>query len=179
MSAPTEMRPPETNAGLDPASFRSAMRKFASSVTIITTSSGGHHHGMTATAFSSVSAEPPTILVVINRTARTHPLIGSAGAFTVNLLTGDQQALAARFSTKHPDQFDGIGFHSSPNTGSPVFHGVACYLECRLISRMDVGTHTVFFGEVLHCEAAGSDPLIYYDGGYLEAVRPSAAPHAI
>jgi flavin reductase (DIM6/NTAB) family NADH-FMN oxidoreductase RutF len=151
------------------------MRKFASSVTIITTTNGGEHHGMTATAVFSVSADPPTVLVVINRTARTHPLIGSAGAFTVNLMAGDQQALADRFSAKHPNQFEGLDFDLSPNMGSPVFRGVASFLECRLISQMDVGTHTVFFGEVLHCHAATVDPLVYYDGAYIEKVRACAA----
>jgi flavin reductase len=154
--------------------FRSAMRGFAASVTIITTSTDGKHHGMTATAVSSVSADPPTVLVVVNRTARTHPLIGSARAFTVNLLSSDQKELANRFSTKHPDQFDGVDYYESPNTGSPVFRGVTSYLECRLISQKDVGTHTVFFGEVLHCGAEETAPLLYYRGGYHDLANRSA-----
>ena len=153
--------------------FRAAMRKFAASVTIVTTCSDGQHHGMTATAVSSVSAEPPTILVVINRTARTHPLIGSAGAFTVNLLARDQQDLAKRFSVKYPDQFDGIEYFESPHIRAPVFYGVASFLECRLIRQMDIGTHTVFFGEVLHCGTAGSVPLLYYEGSFVEMTAAS------
>jgi flavin reductase (DIM6/NTAB) family NADH-FMN oxidoreductase RutF len=148
--------------------YRLAMRKFAASVTIITTGSGDQLHGMTATAVCSVSAEPPTILVVINRTARTHPLIGNAGFFTVNILAEDQRSLADRFSIKHPNQFEGISHNPSRNTKSPVLSGAAAYLECKLIRQVDVGTHTIFLGEVLHCNPSDANPLLYYEGRYSE-----------
>ena len=165
---------PDTAVLASSDDFRAAMRKFAASVTIVTTNSDGQPHGMTATAVSSVSADPPTILVVINRTARTHPLIGSAGAFAVNLLARDQQGLANRFSVKHPDQFDGIDYFESPHIRAPVFYGVASFVECRLISQKDVGTHTVFFGEVLHCGTAGAVPLLYYEGAFVEMTAAAA-----
>ena len=159
-----------SHVDVDPDNFRAAMRKFASSVTVITTSNAGTHHGMTATAVCSVSADPPTILVVVNRTARTHPLIGAAGVFTVNLLTQEQQGLANRFSGHHPDQFGGIDYRETALTGSPVFDGVASFLECRLVSQLDVGTHTVFFGRVLHCGGSEAAPLLYHEGSYRDLV---------
>ena len=170
MQAGLDQTPCQLDAEVDANEFRAAMRNFASSVTIITTNTGGQHHGMTATAVCSVSAEPPTILVVVNRTARTHPLIEATGAFTVNLLARDQQALAARFSVKHPNQFEGIDYFETVRTRSPVFREVASFLECRLVSQLDVGTHTVFFGRVLHCKGSSALPLLYHEGEYRDLV---------
>ena len=146
--------------------FRKGMRKFAASVTVITTVKDGVPHGMTATAFSSVAADPPTILVVINQTARTHPLIDASGVFAVNLLNVSQRHLANQFSAKHPNQFEGIEYFNGPKTQAPIFQEAASFLECRLTNRIDVETHTVFFGRVLTCETNDRAPLLYYCGGY-------------
>jgi len=151
--------------------FKLAMRKFAASVTIITTAAGNEIHGMTATAVCSVSAEPPTILIVVNRKTRTHPLIGSAGFFTVNILAEDQQHLASRFGLKLPNQFEGIPYRQSKNTKSPVIHGAAAHLECELTGQVDVGSHTIFLGRVLHCDPSDAKPLLYYDGQYSEIAQ--------
>lgn len=153
---------------VDATKFRSTMRKFAAGVTIITTVHQGTLHGMTATAICSVSADPPTVLVVINRTARTHPLIMGAGFFTVNILAKEQRWLAERFGLKLPDQFEGVEYARGKSTPSPVMSGVAAFLECQLVEQIDVETHTIFVGRVVGCGASASEPLAYCDGRYAQ-----------
>jgi flavin reductase (DIM6/NTAB) family NADH-FMN oxidoreductase RutF len=86
------------------------MRQLATSVTVITTDFGGSSHGMTATAVCSVCADPPTILIVVSRSARTHPIIVESGIFVVNILARNQSALSDRFAGKIVDQFAGIDY---------------------------------------------------------------------
>jgi len=150
---------------IDPDLFRSVMRRLASSVTVITTAHGDGIHGMTATAVCSVCAVPPTILIVVNRSARSHPLIDSSRTFVVNILAEDQQEIAKRFAGKLEDQFVGVGYHVGGTSG-PILHGAAAHLECKVASQSDVGTHTVFVGEVVGGDVAEAFPLVYHDGRY-------------
>jgi flavin reductase len=145
--------------------FRAIMRRQALSVTIITTSHGEHLHGMTATAFCSVCADPPTVLIVVNRSTRSHPLIHGSGIFVVNILADDQMLLANRFSGKFEDQFTGVAFRVG-KTGGPILAGVAAFLECQVISRTEVETHTLFLGRVIDGVADRGQSLVYHDGKY-------------
>jgi flavin reductase (DIM6/NTAB) family NADH-FMN oxidoreductase RutF len=145
--------------------FRSIMRRLASSVTVITMSHGDHVHGMTATAVCSVSADPPTILIVVNRSTRSHPLIDSSGFFVVNILAESQRALAERFAGKSADQFAGVDYRLGDTIG-PVLQDAAAHLECRVVGQSDVGSHTVFIGEVIGGGASGALPLLYHNGRY-------------
>jgi flavin reductase (DIM6/NTAB) family NADH-FMN oxidoreductase RutF len=145
--------------------FRSVMRRQASCVTVITTAHGEHIHGMTATAFSSVCADPPTIVIVVNRSTRSHPIIGDSGVFVVNILANDQRAMAERFAGKLDDQFFGIDYHVGSTSG-PILDGAAAHLECQVVSRTEIETHTLFVGRVVAGDVADATPLIYHDGRY-------------
>jgi flavin reductase len=146
--------------------FRTVMRQLAASVTVITTDFGGSSHGMTATAVCSVCADPPTILIVVNRSARTHPIIAESGIFVVNILARNQSVLSDRFAGKIVDQFAGIDYTPGIE-GSPVLSGTAAHLECRVVAANDVGTHTIFIGQVIDGNAVSTQPLIYYNGKYV------------
>lgn len=150
---------------IDPDLFRSIMRRLASSVTVITTAHGDHIHGMTATAVCSVCAVPPTILIVVNRSARSYPLIDGSGSFVVNILAEGQHEIAKRFAGKLEDQFVGIDYRVGGTSG-PILRGAAAHLECKVASQSDVGTHTVFIGEVVGGDVAEAFPLVYHDGRY-------------
>src|SRR4051794_36700909 len=100
------------------------MRNIASSVAVITTSQDGRQHGMTATAICSVSAEPATILIVVNRATRSHPIISAAGTFAVNVLADHQHEIGGRFSAKLDDPFAGIAYRFGSN-GNPIIEDVA------------------------------------------------------
>ena len=150
---------------IDAAMFRGLMRHIASSVGVITTFHDGQLHGMTATAISSVSADPPRILIVVNRSTRSHPLISSSRNFIVNFLADSQRDLGDRFSGKSNDRFDGVA-HCLGRRGAPILRGAAAYLECELVSETDAMTHTIFVGEVVGGDVSGASPLLYHDGAY-------------
>jgi len=148
------------------ADFRAVMRRFPTGVTIITTVLEGKPKGFTANAFASVSAEPPMVLVCVNRQARTHPLISQAGRFCVNVLRLEQQALAERFASKVlEDPFAGIDVRFA-TTGAPVLGGALAYLDCELAEEHSAGTHTIFLGTVLDCGVSDGAPLGYFNAAY-------------
>lgn len=163
--------------GIDADLFRSLMRRIASSVAVITTAHDGHLHGMTATAVTSVSAEPPRLLIVVNRSTRSHPLITASRIFVVNILADSQRSLGEHFARKGDNQFEGIAFDLGPS-GSPIIRDAAAHLECTLVSETDMGTHTIFVGQVVGGGVSGSNPLLYHDGAY-KAVTPRVSHHEI
>lgn len=156
---------PETLTQLTGWQFRSIMRSLAAGVTVITTSHEGNLHGMTATAFSSVSAEPPTVLIVVNRSTRTHPLLSASGRFAVNALSESQQGISQRFAGKTDNQFDNIPYSVS-ESGVPIIRGCVASIECETLHEVDIGTHTIFIGKVVKGCFSEMRPLIYHDGQY-------------
>jgi flavin reductase (DIM6/NTAB) family NADH-FMN oxidoreductase RutF len=152
-------------SGLDAERFKLVMRNIASSVAVITVEHEGRKHGMTATAVCSVSSAPPTILIVVNRSARSHSVISQARRFTVNILAAHQAKLGGRFSEKHPSPFDGVG-HRAGICGGPVLEDAAAYVECETEAEIQAGSHTIFIGAVISGDATKSPPLLYHEGEY-------------
>jgi flavin reductase (DIM6/NTAB) family NADH-FMN oxidoreductase RutF len=159
-------------APVDAAAFKAAMRRFASGVTIVTTVLEGKPKGFTATAFSSVSAEPPMVLICVSRSARSHPIISAAGHFCVNVLAVAQEPLAVAFSTRNGDPFVDVAYRSAI-TGSPLFEGSLAFFDCELTEEHTAGTHTIFLGTVVACGSGAGSPLGYYAGGYQDLRLPS------
>jgi flavin reductase (DIM6/NTAB) family NADH-FMN oxidoreductase RutF/nitroreductase len=145
--------------------FKSLMRNIASTVAVITTNQAGLQHGMTATAICSVSAEPATILIVVNRSTRSHPILSATRTFTVNILAEKQHDIGGRFSSKHENPFAGIEYRVGSNS-NPIIEGVAAYIECAIASEIDVGTHTIFIGRVIGGDVSRILPLVYHEGEY-------------
>jgi flavin reductase (DIM6/NTAB) family NADH-FMN oxidoreductase RutF len=146
--------------------FKAAMRRFATGVAVVTTTHDGKIHGFTANAFASVSAEPPTVLICVNRTARAHPLITASQCFCVNILALEQQALAEQFAGGEPHtRFDGVAYHFGPS-GSPVLDGTLAHVDCALGEELTAGTHTIFLGNVIDAGERAGAPLGYYDRRY-------------
>lgn len=145
--------------------FKSLMRNIASSVAVITTTRDGRQHGMTATAICSVSAEPATILIVVNRSTRSHPILSATRTFAVNVLADHQHDIGGRFSSKLEDPFAGISYRAGAN-GNPIIDDVAAYIECAIVSDIDVGTHTIFIGRVIGGDVSRALPLVYHEGSY-------------
>jgi flavin reductase (DIM6/NTAB) family NADH-FMN oxidoreductase RutF len=160
-------------AAVEPAAFRHAMRRFATGVTVVTTVLEATPKGFTATAFSSVSAEPPMVLVCVNRSARSHPVIAAAGRFCVNVLSVGQEALARRFSSHEGDPFAELTYETRA-TGSPVLYGSLAFFDCELTEEHTVGTHTIFVGTVVACGAQDGSPLGRYGGEYYDFDLPPA-----
>lgn len=161
-----EVSHPVAGKAFDERIFKAVMRKLAGTTCIISTGSDDDGlHGLTATAVCSVSAEPPTILVVVNRTSRTHPHIATNKAFAVNLLAEGQSAIAELFASKTPDQFAGVE-HRRLDDDCPVVDGAAAFVHCRVEHQLDVGTHTIFVGRVIDGEVTAEKPLVYYDSAF-------------
>jgi flavin reductase (DIM6/NTAB) family NADH-FMN oxidoreductase RutF len=150
------------------AQFKQAMRAFAGAVTLITSSHAGHRYGMTATAVCSVSADPPTLLVCINRATTTHGAIAKSGVFCVNVLRDEDRELSAIFSgaQKGEGRFRS-GEWLRLATGAPVLASALASFDCHVAARYDHGTHSVYLGEVqaLRTGAKGR-PLLYANGQY-------------
>ena len=161
-----EVSHPVTGKDFDEKVFKAVMRKLAGTTCIISTGSDDDGlHGLTATAVCSVSAEPPTVLVVVNRTSRTHPHIDANKAFTVNLLAEGQNEIAELFASKSPDQFSSVE-HRRLEDSCPVVAGAAAFLHCHVRHQHDVGTHTIFIGEVVDGGVTADKPLVYYDSRF-------------
>lgn len=141
--------------------FRQTMRFWTTGVTIVTTNFEGNRHGMTVSSFTSISVDPPVVLVSINQNTRTYQLMKMSGVFAVTILEKSQQHISDRFAGLIPeenDRFAGIESHTLV-TGAPLISGGIAFFDCKITQAVDVGHNTVFFGEVL-------------DAGYQEDLKP-------
>ena len=150
--------------------FRQALGAFATGVTVITTRGEDHLFGMTANAFSSVSLDPPLILVCVISGTTGAEVIEQNQRFAVNILGSHQEPISRYFASKDRprglEAFDEIP-HSTAVTGSPVIDGAAGYLDCRLHAAHDAGDHVIFIGEVLAiAHEPDVEPLVFHGGRY-------------
>lgn len=155
---------------VDSVVYREAMSHFAGAVHVVTTDGTHGRRGVTVTAACSVSDNPPTLLVCLNRNNPANCLFEQNGVFTLNTLSAAQQPLAVAFSGKDhltQDQRFALGSWETIDTGAPVLVGAMATFECRLIEAKDVATHRVLFGEVTAIKTgANLSPLVYLNRGY-------------
>jgi flavin reductase (DIM6/NTAB) family NADH-FMN oxidoreductase RutF len=147
--------------------FKAAMRRYPTGVTVVTSLHKNEPRGMTANAFASVSADPSTVLVCVNREARSYLYIASSRIFCVNVLSAEQRALAERFAAGMRDQqFEGIA-HRRAVTGAPILDGTLAYFDCEVEQEHHAGSHSIFIGHVVDCAFSSSgSPLGYFDGTF-------------
>ena len=150
--------------------FRDAVGAFATGVNVITTHGEKTMYGMTASAFSSVSLDPPLVLICIGETAEGAEVIQSNGCFAVNVLSGEQEALSNFFASKSRprgrDAFKSVDYHQGV-TGSPLIDGASAHLDCRLHETHHSGDHLIFIGEVLALSHDPEvEPLLFHGGKY-------------
>lgn len=156
---------------IDDDLFKSVLARFASGITIVTTrDADGRDHGMTASAFSSLSLDPPLVLVCIANDATIAPVVAVASSFAVNILADSQEALSRRFAGKLDDRFAGVG-HSRGELGDAILDDVLAWMQCRIVARHPAGDHVVVIGAVDGAGARDARPLLYYRGGYAQMER--------
>lgn len=149
--------------------LRRALGAFATGVTIVTTRAGETIHGLTANSFTSVSLEPPLVLVCVDKRAQSHDLIRTAHCFAINILSAEQRALSEKFAQNKlegKERFANVHF-TQARTGAPILANVLSWLDCKLVAAHESGDHTIFVGEIValgHGEEAA--PLLYYRGQY-------------
>lgn len=150
---------------MDKQQFRNAMSQLGAAVCIITSDGEAGRAGCTATAVSSVTDDPPTLLLCLNRASRNNAAFRANGTLCVNVLAASQDEIALRFSDPNlsADQRFASGDWLTGENGSPGLQGAAATIECRISEISEVGTHSVFFCEVSAAHTrAGSDALIYF-----------------
>jgi flavin reductase (DIM6/NTAB) family NADH-FMN oxidoreductase RutF len=153
--------------------FRKVLGHFASGVTVITTcDADGRPTGLTASAFSSVSLEPPLVLICVDHKSQSHPTIKERGGFAVNILSVEQQALSRKFASSRLDKFDGVP-HVVSDLKLPLIEGALAHLECATVSVHVEGDHTIFVGRVERARVAGGEPVLYFRGQYDRLANPS------
>jgi flavin reductase (DIM6/NTAB) family NADH-FMN oxidoreductase RutF len=152
---------------VDADDFKQVLARWATGVTIVTARSGERVHGMTVSAFTEVSLDPPLVLVCADLGSNTLPLIREGGAFAVNILSREQEALSARFASKQGEwqRFDGLEIDAG-RTGSPLLRGVVANLDCRVVAAHEHGDHVVYVGEVAEVRHFDREPLLYFRGAY-------------
>jgi flavin reductase (DIM6/NTAB) family NADH-FMN oxidoreductase RutF len=151
------------------SAFRDAMRHVAATVYAVTTGHGGQRYGIIATAVSSLSFDPPSLLVCINRSASLHDPIASADRFCVNVLGNANRDVADNFLAGGgvADRFS-VGEWVDVE-GVPVLADAQSSMVCRVATRQAFGTHTVFIGELIAARhRRNAMPLTYYDGRYID-----------
>ncbi len=152
-------------ADCDRELFREVIGHFMTGVTVITTTEAGRDHGMSASAVSSLSLDPPMLLACLNDRSPTQQAISRSRRFCVNVLAEDQLELALRFARPADDKFAGVATHRGA-LDVPVLSDALATLQCRVDDDVVGGTHRVFLARVQHAQAREGTPLAYFRGGF-------------
>jgi flavin reductase (DIM6/NTAB) family NADH-FMN oxidoreductase RutF len=161
----------------DSDTFRKVMGHFVTGVTVVTTLEDGAPHGITVNALSSVSLEPPLVVVALDRRRYITPKVHAARRFAVSVLGEHQQALADCFAgapvEPGREQFCGAAWSPGRHTGLPLLEGAIATLECTVVGVHPIGDHDLFIGQVeaLHNDEHHPQPLLYYRRRYLRVER--------
>ena len=161
---------------IGPDDFRRVLGHFATGVTILTTvDPEGRPTGLTASAFCSVSLDPPLVLICVDHKSQSFPALSESRGFAVNVLSAAQEDLSRRFATTRLDKFDGVAYTPGLH-GAPVLQDALAQVECETVGRYVQGDHTIFVGRVERARMGPGEPLLYFRGRYerLASVKPGA-----
>jgi flavin reductase (DIM6/NTAB) family NADH-FMN oxidoreductase RutF len=160
------MNSSSTDRILRPEEFRRACARYATGLTVATVlGPDGKPEGLTVNSFTSVSLEPPLVLVCIAKTATAYASFQAANAFVVNVLREEQIDLSQHFASSKDERFEGLAWREGVH-GAPVLDGVLAVLECAMHGSFDAGDHTVFVGLVERAESHEGAPLLYFASAY-------------
>lgn len=173
MSPIQDVKLREDPVGLD--LFRSGMRNLLGGVALISTGEGNQRRGMIVTSACSLSAEPPSLIVCIAKTAESHAVIARTGAFAVNILSTNHLDLAGRFSGKNGckgvARFE-VGKWISGVTGSPVLEDALASFDCTVSNAFDAHSHSIYSGLILDIKTNSAQPPLGYCRGTYVGVEP-------
>ena len=156
----------DTAAPFDAARFRQVLGHFCTGVVIIAGVLDDEPVGLTVQSFTSVSLEPPLVSFAVGTTSSSWPKLRKAGAFSVNILAEDQEALCRTFATSGADKFAGVGWHPG-GTGAPLLNDVLGWVECTVEAEHPAGDHVIVVGRVVDLGiGVEGKPLLFYRGGF-------------
>jgi flavin reductase (DIM6/NTAB) family NADH-FMN oxidoreductase RutF len=153
---------------VDPDLFRGTLSNWASGVTVVTSRAGDDVRGMTASAFCSLSLDPPLVLVCIDKSAIMHDFVVKSNNFAINVLAREQEDVSRACASRRVEEsrrLEGIPYHEEA-TGSPVLDHAIAYLDCRVENAFEGGDHTIFVGRVEAAGARDGEPLLYFRSAY-------------
>jgi flavin reductase (DIM6/NTAB) family NADH-FMN oxidoreductase RutF len=149
-----------------PELFKQIAGSWLTGVAVVTAvAEDGELCGMTMSAVTSLSLDPPQFLVCMDKRAKTLAAIGHSKAFCIHFLSDQQQELSNHFARRGADRFTGVA-HRVGETGVPILEGVIAYLECRLVELHPGGDHSIVIGDAVTGAVPGGQPLTYFRGGY-------------
>jgi len=170
------VNPPALADALDIEKLKGLHRCFVTGVTAVTTMESDAPRGLIVNAFSSLSLDPPTVLVCVQKSSRSYPALFSNDLLAINILAAEQERECQSLASKQPDKFAQVNWHPGPH-GAPVLTAAAAWLEATITERIQASTHTLFIARVLAAEFTRRAPLLYaggrfFDGSVLESSRP-------
>jgi flavin reductase (DIM6/NTAB) family NADH-FMN oxidoreductase RutF len=165
----------QAHASIDPIALRRAFGTFVTGVTVITTrDDDGTPRGMTANSFTSVSLDPPLLLVCVGKSASSFQAFNAADSFAVNFLHEGQVDVSAIFASKSPDKFQSVT-HDRIHTGAPILTDSLTWFDCSMHNRVDAGDHVILIGQVRAFGTSPSAPLGFCRGRYASVKDPLPA----
>ncbi len=155
---------------LNEKQIREVMRSWATGVTVVTAGHDGQTHGMTVSSFTSISLEPPLVLVALERSTRTRQFVNDSLAFGISILSEEQEEISNQFAgwiTEEGNRFKGLETFTL-DSNSPMIEGGLGFIDCKVESVYEVGTHTIFIGEATSIKINDDNkaPLIYFNQKY-------------
>ena len=161
---------------LDPSHLRRIFGSFLTGVTIVTTIDGdGQPRGFTANSFTSVSLDPPLVLICIDNKAASLQAFATCERFAINVLAESQRDLSSRFASKASDKFDGVSFERVGG-GPPLITGSLAWIDCENHQVIEVGDHILLVGKVTSLHDGAGAPLGFFKGGYVSFSLEREAP---
>lgn len=157
-----------THAQPDVDLMKRVNRQFVTGVTVVTAMDGPKPRGLAVNAFSSVSLDPPTVMVAVQRTSSTHDCLFRAAHLAINILSIDQLDVVNRFAAKSDDKFAGLDWVPGP-FGSPLIERSAAQMEVEIRERLQASTHTLFICRVVHAAVSDRPPMVYSAGRFFDA----------
>ncbi len=158
---------------IDPADFRRACGKFATGIAVLTARDRqGAPYGMTANSFTSVSLDPPLVLVCVDFRSRILEHLREGAAFAVNVLREDQEEISVRFAQSVDDRFDGVEWREGEKSAAPLLAAVLATIECVASRLVEAGDHAIVIGEVQRAAWGEGRPLLYFSSAYRKLDTP-------
>lgn len=149
---------------------RQILGKFATGVTVASTAIGDETWGMTANAVTSLSLDPPLVLLAVAKDSQSLQKFKEAGNFALNILAASQEDISNRFAWSGPKDFSGLAYRTAV-TGAPILADALGWVDCQVVEVLAGGDHEIFVGEIQDGDFRDDEPLLYFAGSYARIAK--------